>query len=205
MRYNFVVTLFSFKEHDACVLTALLLLWWPSLPMHYTCSRVLCHHPNSWVPSVVLAVLSLVQPTLFCERELGTSQVANDSLAWHAMLYNLGAALQHLLYALHHSGFLEGYVVALLRLNTYEAKSLQLTFTACQVAQFVLNIWSYLRLPDDCYPVVDQPCQSVESPHRNLWLCPAAHFILIASSYSWALLIRKLSREFSRSYSAIIF
>jgi hypothetical protein len=43
--------------------------------------------------------------------------------------------------------------------ETYEAKSLQLVLTAYWLAHIVLNIWSYLRLPDDCYPMVDLPCR----------------------------------------------
>ena len=76
------------------------------------------------------------------------------------MLYNPEAALQHLSVALLNGGFQEGKPVALLAKKTFEAKSLQLALTACWLAPTVLNIWSYLRLPDVCYPVVDLPCRS---------------------------------------------
>jgi hypothetical protein len=46
----------------------------------------------------------------------------------------------------------------LLLTYTYEAKLLQLLLTACCLARIVLNIWGHPRLPDGCYPVVDQPC-----------------------------------------------
>jgi len=58
--------------------------------------------------------------------------------------------------------------------NTYEAKSLQLTLTACCLAPIVLNIWSYLRLPDVCYPVADLPCRNGSHSRWNDRPCSAA-------------------------------
>jgi hypothetical protein len=60
------------------------------------------------------------------------------------------------------------------RVESYEAKSLQLSFTACWLALIVLNIWSYLRLPDVCYPVVDLPCRDGILTRRNHRPCSAA-------------------------------
>ena len=51
--------------------------------------------------------------------------------------------------------------------ETFEAKSLQLALTACWLAPIVLNIWSRLRLPDACYPVVDLPCRDGTSTRWN--------------------------------------
>jgi hypothetical protein len=39
----------------------------------------------------------------------------------------------------------------------------------------VLNIWSYLRLPDVCYPVVDLPCRNGTYTRWNNRPCSAAH------------------------------
>jgi len=39
----------------------------------------------------------------------------------------------------------------------------------------VLNIWSYLRLPDVYYLVVDLPCQSGTFTRWNYRPCSAAH------------------------------
>jgi hypothetical protein len=50
-----------------------------SVQIHYVLSSILCHHPTSSVASVVLALLSLVQPTLFFERRLRISRVADIS------------------------------------------------------------------------------------------------------------------------------
>ena len=58
--------------------------------------------------------------------------------------------------------------------ETYEAKSLQLTLTACCLAPIVLNIWSYLRLPDVCYPVADLPCRGGSLTRWNYRPCSAA-------------------------------
>ncbi len=44
-------------------------------------------------------------------------------------------------------------------METYEAKSLQLTLTACCLAHVALNIWDYSRLPNASYPVADLPCR----------------------------------------------
>ena len=60
------------------------------------------------------------------------------------------------------------------RVESYEAKSLQLSFTACCLAHIVLNIWSYLRLPDACYPVVDLPCRDGILTRWNYRPCSAA-------------------------------
>ena len=66
--------------------------------------------------------------------------------------------------------------------KTYEAKSLQLSLTACCLAPTVLNIWSYLRLPDVCYPVVDLPCRSGIYTRWNYRPCSAAHpFVTVAA------------------------
>jgi hypothetical protein len=45
-------------------------------------------------------------------------------------------------------------------IKSYEAKSLQLLFTAYYLAPTVLNFWNYFRQPDGDYLVVDQPYQS---------------------------------------------
>ena len=58
--------------------------------------------------------------------------------------------------------------------NSYEAKSLQLTLTACYLAHTVLNIWSYLRLPSACYPVADLPCRDGNHTRWNNRPCSAA-------------------------------
>ena len=58
-----------------------------SVQIHYALSSILCHHPTSWLASVVLVLLSLVQPTLFFERQLRISRVADNSQcpACHAL------------------------------------------------------------------------------------------------------------------------
>ena len=71
-------------------------------------------------------------------------------------------------------GFQKGYPVALLVNNSFEAKSLQLSLTACCLARTVLNIWSHLRLPDVCYPVADLPCQDGSLTRWNDRPCSAA-------------------------------
>ena len=58
--------------------------------------------------------------------------------------------------------------------NSYEAKSLQLTLTACYLAHTVLNIWSYLRLPGGCYPMADLPCRDGIYTRLNNRPCSAA-------------------------------
>jgi len=58
--------------------------------------------------------------------------------------------------------------------SSYEAKSLQLTLTACYLAHTVLNIWSYLRLPGACYPVADLPCRDGNHTRWNNRPCSAA-------------------------------
>ena len=58
--------------------------------------------------------------------------------------------------------------------NSYEAKSLQLTLTACYLAHTVLNIWSYLRLPGACYPMADLPCRDGILTRWNYRPCSAA-------------------------------
>ena len=60
-------------------------------------------------------------------------------------------------------------------LETYEAKSLQLTLAACCLAHTVLNIWSHLRLSDACYPVADLPCRDGIYTRWNYRPCSAAH------------------------------
>ncbi len=59
--------------------------------------------------------------------------------------------------------------------KTYEAKSLQLMLTACCLAHIVLNVWSYLRLPDDCYPVADLPYRDGILTRWKYRPCSAAH------------------------------
>ena len=67
--------------------------------------------------------------------------------------------------------------------NNFEAKSLQLALTACWLAPIALNIWSYLRLPDACYLVVDLPCQSGTFTRWNNRPCSDAHPIGFESWY----------------------
>jgi len=80
-----------------------------SVQIHYVLSLILFHHPTSWLASVVLVLLSLVQPTLFFERQARISAIAPALLyllhpcsrpelpifpnVQHAMLYNPEAAL----------------------------------------------------------------------------------------------------------------
>ena len=72
--------------------------------------------PSSDLPdaSVVLALLSLVQLTLFLKDSSGSPELPLIHNVQHAMLYNPEAALQHLSDALHYGGFQEDQPVALL-------------------------------------------------------------------------------------------
>ena len=74
--------------------------------------------------------------------------------------------------------------------ETYEAKSLQLTLTACCLAPTVLNIWSYLRLPDVCYPVADLPCRNGSLTRWNYRPCSAAHPYFFTGFYNGSLVIQ---------------
>ncbi len=48
----------------------------------------------------------------------------------------------------------------------------------------MLNVWSYLRLPDACYLVVDRPCQSGTFTRWNYRPCSAAHPFNISRYYT---------------------
>lgn len=96
-------------------------------------------------PTIQHAMLLLVEPTF------GTTpkQLYDTGLSHHTMVVSRRGTLSPCL------------------LETYEANSLQLSLTACCLAYIVLNIWSYLRLPDACYLVVDLPYQSGVHTHWN--------------------------------------
>ena len=67
--------------------------------------------------------------------------------------------------------------------NNFEAKSLQLALTACWLAPIALNIWSYLRLPDACYLVVDLPYQRGTFTRWNYRPCSAAHPLILLDDF----------------------
>jgi hypothetical protein len=72
--------------------------------------------------------------------------------------------------------------------NNFEAKSLQLALTAYWLVPIALNIWSYLRLPDVCYLVVDLPCQSGTFTRWNNRPCSAAHPLILFREFLFHLL-----------------
>ena len=155
--------------------------------MHYTLSTVLRHHPTSCASSVVLTLLSLVQPTLFIERTLRISRVADHSYCPTCHALQPRSSFMTLVKSHHkivasRKGTLSPYLI-----NTYEAKSLQLMLTAYWLAPIVLNIWPYRRLPDVCYPVVDLPCRSGDHTRWNYRPGSAAHpFLLFAFAFAFA-------------------
>ena len=85
--------------------------------------------------------------------------------------------------------------------RSYEAKSLQLALTACYLAYTVLNIWSYLRHPGDCYPVTDLPCRDGNHTRWNNRPCSAA-LPLAARDMGRELLAETVTRKAGFCYSA---
>ncbi len=117
------------------------------------------HHPTSQVASVVLALLSLVQRTLFSERRLRISRVADHSQWSTCHAFQPRSSSVTLVWRITKWRLPGGVTCRPTRVKAYKAKSLQLTFTAYCLAHTVLNVWSYPRLPDACYPVADLPCR----------------------------------------------
>ncbi len=60
----------------------------------------------------------------------------------------------------------------------------------------MLNVWSYPRLPDGCYLVVDRPCQSGAFTHWNYRPCSAAHPLLIEQNQQFNVTLTPIFQEF---------
>jgi len=132
-------------------------------------------------PSDFLSCISCSRFIITCstysllERRLRTSRVADHS-QWstcHALQPRSSAMM--LVWRITEWGLPGGVPCRPACVETYEAKSLQLSLTACCLAPIVLNIWNYFRLPDVCYPVADLPCRN---GILTRWIdrpCSAAH------------------------------
>ena len=108
LRYAFQFRFHTFfvTGHDVCFSSTPLLSCLPSLGQHYPPSSVLRRHPTPCRAYVFLALLSLVQHTLFPlkdpARSPGLPSIPNIQ---HAMLYDPGETDEHLPVALTHVDF----------------------------------------------------------------------------------------------------
>ncbi len=137
------------------------------------------------VKTVTAPVNTVIVDNLYDESQnLKRSSWLTPLITQHAMLYNPEATLSSMILVMRviEWGLPEGVLCRPACENHFEAKSLQLTFTACWLAPIVLNIWSYLRLPDVYYPVVDRPCRSGTYTRWNYRPCSAAHPLIRTNS-----------------------